>query len=344
MQTFKKVVISSSIFVLVLVLVSAIIIEPMIQMGGYYYCDGKYRRATAGEYELLFMGDSDGLAAFNPSVFYEQSGIKSYNLSGEKNTGESEYYLLNVEIARNPVKEVILQVGIDTFIRDYSDEHGEGNAVTAIRTNNIFERASFLKNNVSFDALLDIYSKMLTLGILSWARNIAGNTNSNFDGSLKGWHRLESNDISLTKEEAKEIYNTEAINVEFRDDRIDEFRSIINLCKKNDINVTVVIVPMADWYLWKKNNCDAVHNRIYTLCNELDVRFVDFNLFKDRFSLFNDQESFKDSIHLSELGAEAFSTRMAEVFHIEEEQLSELFYDSYEAMKMDSPYAEFLSN
>lgn len=343
MQTFKKIIMSCLIFIGILSIISVVVIEPMIQFGMYYYCDGNYRDHTAGEYELFFMGDSDGLAAFSPSIFQKYTGLKSYNLSGEKNTSTSEYYLLDKELKRNPARTVILQVGIDTFLRDYSTEHSEGNAVTLMRTNSFIERLGFLVKYEHFDKWLDVYSGIMTRGILCWERQLTQNNDSIFNGQLKGWHKLYSVDLSLNEKEALEIYNTEELDCEFRSDRVEEFLSIINMCKDYGAEVIVVMVPMADRYIWKKVNCDDIYDRINSLCVENNTPFVDFNLFKDRYELFSDKYSFKDSIHLSADGAESFTKRLAEIYTGNKFD-SSLFYDSYEFMKADSPYAQYLDN
>lgn len=343
MQTFKKVIISCSVFIAILLIISAVVIEPMIQFGMYYYCDGNYRDHTAGEYELFFMGDSDGLAAFSPSAFQKYTGIKSYNLCGEKNTSTSEYYLLNKELKRNPVRTVFLQVGVDTFQRDYSNEHSEGNAVTLMRTNSFIERIGFLAKYEPIDRWLDIYSGMMTRGILCWERQLTHNNDSRFNEQLKGWHKLDSVDLSLNEKEALASYNTEELDCEFRSDRVEEFLSIINMCKEYGAEVIVVMVPMADKYIWKKANCDEIYDRIYSLCVENNTPFVDFNLFKDRYELFSDKYSYKDSIHLSAVGAESFTKRLAEIYSCYEIDDS-FFYDNYELMKADSPYAQYLNN
>lgn len=345
MRTFKKACISFALFVGMLALASAIIIEPMIQNGLSYYCDGKYRKETAGEYDLLFIGDSDGLCAFIPSVFYEKTGINSYNLSQEKNTGLSEYYLLSQELLRNPVKDVILQVGIDTFVRDYSQEHNEGNAITVMRTNNLLERTAFLCKYVSLDGMLDIYSNLLTRGVLCWARYLIGDDTSAFHSAYKGWHKMSIADVTISEDEAIKSYNTERINVAFRNDRITEFLQMIQLCKDNDINVTVIVVPMADKYVWKKSNGDAFYQTLSGLCVDNGVRFIDFNLYNDRYDLFSDSFSFKDGIHLSEQGARDFTELLSELYFCEDSMYDQdLFYKSYSLMKLDSPYAVYLQN
>ena len=344
MQISKKAWVSCISFTVILILLSAIIFEPMIQFGGYYYCDGKYREQTAGQYTLLFMGDSDGMASFNPNVFLEETGIQSYNLAGVKNTSESEYYLLEQELKRNPVDDVILQVGIETFTRDYELEHGDGNTATAMRITNVFERIRFLAKTTSLDGWLDTYSQMLTYGILCWGRNLTGNKESNYNGNLKGWHKLNSNDRSITKEQAQKSFNLESINSRFRDDRVNEFENIINLCKEYGVNVTVIMVPMAGSYLWKISNCDEIRDKIDEICVDNEVEFVDFNLYKRRYDLFKDDSSFKDSIHTSEEGAEQFTKILAEVYEKlkQNKPIDDLFYESYEIMKEDSPYMEYL--
>ncbi|MBR0414978.1 MAG: hypothetical protein IJI67_07910 [Clostridia bacterium] len=343
MQTFKKTTIAVISFVCLLALLSAAIIEPMIQFGWVYYCDGEYREKTAGEYEVLFMGDSDGMAAFNPAVYYDLTGKKAYNLSVEKNTGQYEYYMLKKEIERNPVKQVILQIGDETFTRDYAAEHADADAVAVMRMSNFFERWKYLVQNVSFDKWLDVYSRLLMRGINTWQSVIKGDKSAFFDASLLGWHRLETADCSIAQERIVGDYNSVELETEPLPERVQEFEKVIDYCKQQNVAVSVVFVPLSDAYLWKRSNMDAVIDKIKAVCDDNGVSFTDYNLYKDRYKLFTDKTTFKDTVHMSENGATVFTNLLVKIMQKQEkgEQVDKLFYSNYEQMKKDSPYMAY---
>lgn len=344
MRTSKKIAIAVISFLCIIILISVLMIEPMVQGGLYYYCDGHYREQTAGTYELLFMGDSDGLAAFSPAVYEKKTGIKSYNLSEEKNKFQSEYYMLKKEIERNPVKEVILQVGVETFVPGWYEDHAECDSVTLMRTTSLAERAKYLFQNVQFDKWMDVYSQMMMRGFLSLERNALGDKSSNFDASAKGWHKLEKINSTLSKEDAVRTFNTKSLETEYEHEKVDGFLRVISLCKEKNVSVCVVVIPMADWYIWEKDNIDEAMQPFYKLCEDNHIPFFDFNLYKNRYQLFNDNSSFKDSIHLSVEGAETFTSELANIYSdiISGKAHKELCFESYSRLKEKSPYYKYI--
>lgn len=344
MQTFKKVLLSIISFVCVFTVLCAIIIEPIIQKGMYYYCDNSFRDKTAGQYEMLFIGDSDGISAFKPDTFEKRTGIKAYNLCGVKNTSQSELYMLKKEIERNPVKDVVIQIEFETFTRDYSTEYGEAESATAMRINNIFERLNFIRKNSSIDGYLDIFSKILTISALAWERNLTGDKSSNFDPDTKGWHRLDSNDIRIYQDEAKQTYNTESADEAFREDRMSEFNELISLCKSKNVNVIVLMVPVSDSYVWKIKNYNVVSKKVNEICINNNVKFLDFNLYKERYKYFTDVSDFNDAYHLSPQGADNFTNIFSQIYLSVQngQEYKDIFYDNYDEMKQDSPYMEYV--
>ena len=340
MRTSKKIAIAVISFLCIIILISVLMIEPMVQGGLYYYCDGHYREQTAGTYELLFMGDSDGLAAFSPTVYEQKTGIKSYNLSEEKNKFNSEYYMLKKEIERNPVKEVILQVGVETFVPGWYEDHAECDSVTLMRTPGLPERVGYLCQNVKFDKWLDVYSQMMMRGFLSLERNALGDKSSNFDASAKGWHKLESVDAVLTKEKAKKTFNSKSLETEYVPEKTEGFLRVVSLCKEKNVSVCVVVIPMADWYIWEKDNIDDAMQPFYKLCEDNNIPYFDFNLYKGKYEHFNDKSSFKDSIHLSAVGAETFTGLLAKLYPdiVSGKAQKEFCFENYNQSKEKSPY------
>ena len=71
--------------------------------------------------------------------------------------------------------------------------------------------------------------------------------------------------------------------------------------------------------------------------DETGCRLYDFNLLKDRFSLFRDDVSFHDTEHMSRVGAEVFTAVFCDTLLAEQrgEDISSRFYASYAEMTED---------
>lgn len=343
MQTFKKTSKTVVISLFILVLLSAVIIEPMIYQEKNYYNDASLRESLAGKIDTIFIGDSDGLSAFKPEIYDEITGSCSYNLSGTMMTVGSIKFMLEKEMKRNPVKTVMLQISHEMLCRKPGEELGDGESVIIQRLDNIGERNEFLFSQVKFDDWLNIYSRLLVTGIVDWKETLMGNKGNGPRPQDKGWHLNKGNDITIADENVVELYNSNSLSGAQYDFYEQEFTEIINIAKSYGAEVKIVILPVADCYIWEHNNWDNFYTWMENFSKERNVDFIDVNLYKERFSLFKDNESYKDYAHMSESGADNLSSCLAKIITNKVDR-SEAFYESYEDMKKNSPYMSFLSS
>lgn len=343
MQTFKKILIVFLVLVIIIGGVSALIIEPM-NNEGEYFCDAGLRQSLAGTVDFVYIGDSDGMTGFHPEVFDENTDRTSYNLSGTMMTMHSRYYLLKKEIARNPIQSVVIQISPEALWRKNTN-YGDGDSVTLSRLDHIGERIDFLLRYVSVDDWLNIYSRQMISGFSYWKDRLSTGKTSHVDYSARGWKKALPVDVRLSPEDALSIYNTKQFDVDFYDVSVKELEDVVSLCRENNIQVIIVSQPFADAWIWEIDDWDSYGNWMNEFCEKNKCAYIDFNLVKNRYELFSDEFSFIDSVHMSELGANAFTTVLADVSadffedgHIDDT----LFYASYEEMKQDSPYFSYL--
>lgn len=344
MQTFKKVFISCLSVVCIFTLVSVIIIEPMIQTEANYYCDASFRKETAGKYDTLFIGDSDGMASFIPSKFDEKSNRKSINLSSSMLTLQSMSFLLEKEMKRNDIKTVFLQVSFQTFSRNNVEEYGDGEYVMLRRVDSFGERIKYINQCVRFNDLLNIYSRLMTDGIIYWKNTLTHSPIEKYNSDNLGWHSKEANNIYLEKEQAINLYTDKKVMSLNCDEYKNELSEIVDICKDNNVDLYFIFVPVADSTIWKYEDWDKLNKSVSDFCQKQDVGFIDFNLIKMRYLYFNDEESFADSVHMSKSGAESFTDMLCDVYNdiLNGKEITDQFYDSYCSMKQDSPYMEYI--
>lgn len=343
MQTFKKTIFITTLLLLVVAIISAIIIEPMIISECNYYSDASYRKETAGNYDFLFIGDSDGMTAFSPDIFDSKTGCTSYNLSETMLTSGSTYYLLKKEIKRNKIKNVAIQISCTTFGRTPENEHGDGDSVTVQRLDSFADRVVFLHNHSSINESMDIYSRLLVSGLSSW-KSLAFLNSNNSEKSAKGWYPKEENNLYLNRDKAIQTYNSTELSINTNIDFVQEYNEIIKLCNDNNINAFFVILPYSDEYTWAQKNLDYIKNYLDEFSLKLNTPVYDFNLYKEKNSFFSDKYSYCDSFHMSEKGGIAFTTCFADFYNnriVADNKLNS-FYDSYVEAKIHSPYSQYI--
>ncbi len=341
MQTFKKIITASISFVLALSILSAIIIEPWRHSETYYYQDGKLRDMLAGQLDYLIVGASHSLEGFIPDVLDKKLGCNSYNLSSTLATMKARVFLTEQELHRNPVDTVILEMSHDA-LRSTLNEYGSGDSTTFARLSSWRTRLDFLMKSVPFDDWMNIYSRDLISGLYYWQHYVQGDLSNAVDYKAKGYHPNEAFDQSLSAEKIEEMYNTTSEIPEFAPDALESFQRLVDLCKENHCRVIIVTTPLTDALIWRGKDWDVFYDWMEDFREENNCEYYDFNLLKERYALWSDQESFFDLSHMSDQGAHVFSETFAKIMNQIDcgEDISALFYESYAEMKQDSPYMD----
>lgn len=342
MQIFKRVFVSVFSFVLILAVLSFSMISPMINYNdSYANYDAKLRKETAGQHDFIFIGDSDGMFAFYPSLFNKKTGRNSYNFSATDITLGTEYYIINKEIKRNPdVKNVVLQISYETFTKDPEVSKGEGDSMTIQRLDSFAERIEFLIKHVRVDDWLNIYSRLMASSVSFWQGVVEKRGFPEQSEAKNRWEGVEAIDQTISVEAVEGLFNSQTINLDFRDDHKKEISRIIDLCNENSIDLMVVMVPVSNSLIWRLDNLDSFEKKAKQFFDEKNVEFYDFNLQKNRYSNVLDDKSFTDDWHASSFGAENFTNLFAEFYisHEKNQDVSCFFEGNYNTLKTKSPY------
>ena len=344
MQTFKKFVCSILVTVLTFVLISAVVTKPYMASEAKYYQDSRLRAELAGEIDCLMLGSSHGLAALDTGVVDAELGYNSYNISSVRMTMDSKYWMLEKELSRNPVRFVILEVAYDSLARNEDEEVAEGDQVMVSRLDDFSERAQYLFRHVTLDRWLDIYSLVFIDALTYCVDSLLGRAESKVDYAAKGFLRRETRDVTWPAADAREVYHSESVPTYYPPENLQRLDEMMALCKSYGCRVLVVVTPVSDAALWMRSDWDHFHNWMTQYCEKQQCEFYDFNLLLDRYSLFHDQTSFYDLHHMCADGATVFTGALCDVVQKVDagEDTAKYFYRSYEEMKLDSPYMQFL--
>ncbi len=331
MHNFRKIILHTiSIILLVAILLSVSVI-PYFNREKFYYQDYKVRESLKGKLDTLVVGSSHALRSIKPTVLNKEMNIKSYNLSSPLMSMYGRYVLLKKEIDRNPIETVIIELSYNALILDRKNLGFEGDIYVLGRLDNTTERLKFAKEAFTIDEYDDVISD--TIKRSKYALGDSTNTVTQYEAY--GYIPVPSNDYSLTQEEKNKIINTETLDSQIKEENLEYFDSMIKLCKKNDIKIILVVTPVTEKMILRHNNIDEVFSQYKDLARKYNCEYYDFNLDKKRFDLYSEKTSFYDQTHMSDSGADIFSTRMSEILKnsSKKEDAKEEFYESYEELK-----------
>lgn len=339
MRNSKKVLLSLLCFICIVVLFSITCLGVYYETETLIITDSKLRQSLAGTLDRLMIGSSHAWNGFVPQVFDEALGCSSYNLSGGVFPMYAKELFLQKELARNPIRTVYLEIACDTMTRTNASDYSEGDEIAIARLDSWSERFDYMRRFLTLDDCINVYSRALLRGLQSALMLLQGNSTMNYEA--RGFYGKKATNVRFTPEEAAIRHQSDPTPLaNYRQENIDQLRSIVNTCRQMGAEPIFVVIPVSDSFLWKKANMDSFRLWLKDFSAEMDCACFDFNLLRDRYNLFYDEISYTSDTHMSIDGARSFTTVFAEVMRLAEqgENTDNLFYSSYEEMLLDSPY------
>lgn len=240
--------------------------------------------------DVLIMGSSRASHHYNPIIFEEAIGLKTYNC-GQDATGIDFHYasLSRILAYHNP--QIIIY---DPFAA-YDMEDG----ITNLANLKVWHDLPEISNNLdSFNDVGDnLKLKSSFYAYNSSFLNIIGdNILEAQDNDIKGYRPLYGR-----MDYENPWYDMPTIK--WNEKKLHKFISFINLCKKNDIKLIVCISP-------------AYHTRssrgyveLIKLCQMYEVLVIDMYAAS---TFVDDREYFEDTFHLNHVGADKFSHQLSD--------------------------------
>jgi len=338
MQIFKRFILYILSVALVVALVSAAFIVPWLHTPTDSH-DQALRAKLAGQIDTLIIGQSYAMNGIMPTILDEKLETTTYNLSGSLMPIHGQAYMIEKELARNPVKNVFIEITPDTFTTDELKTYGNGDSYIVARLDSLSDRLDYLIRCVQPSDWPNIYARFLLQSMRSAAYRLLGRAEM-IDESNMGFAPLKAQDISLDPVSAQAQYVTMGIFHNPLEVNIQKYEALIQLCLKAGCDVTLIYTPVSHAKVWQLYDQDSFLPWAKKLTEKHGVAFFDFNLLKDRYLLFSDETSFADDSHLSPEGAEIFSSVMADILarHQAGEDVSSLFYSDYSEVHANSVY------
>ena len=341
MRSFKRVLLSALCFALVFALLAGACLGLYYGSETLIIMDANLRASLAGSLDRLMIGSSHAWNGFSPAMFDERLHSSTYNLSGGVFPMYAKRYFLEKELGRNPLKVVYIELSDDTLTRTNERDYAEGDEIAIARLDSWGERLSYMKRFLRLEDCVNVFSRALLRGVQAGVALLRGK--STMDYAARGFYSKESMDVSLTPEEAAAIRGTTHIaSADYRADNIEQLTALLKTCRDAGAEPVLVVIPVSDAYLWRQTGEDDFRTWLKAYSEEQGCACYDFNLLRERYSLFSDRDCFINPTHLSRHGAERFTEVFAALMERAErgESLEGAFYDSYEQLLLESPYAK----
>ena len=349
MQTFKKVLLSA---------VSLLLCVAVVFAALFVYSDKLSVAMSQKQCEIpdginyIFCGASQCEMTFIPDEIDRLlTDTKSFNVSaqGIRLRGRKEV-LKNIITEKGGIKTVVLELAYDSF------ERNEGFTSYSDIVLKSHYRSALSKQycmRYTYNRHLARYEIENVKSFLK-GRTSKGSESSYKDGVAfgednkplnRGYVAFESSDVTIPDNKLKETLNTEKYEGAFRDENAEIAKEIIAMCRENGVEVILVVVPLSNTFIWKHTSMEKFHDYLTDLSQSTGCALYDFNLLKDRYKLFSDADSFYNDEHMSYSGAKVFTEEYCWIINKANlgEDVSGLFYESYEQMEADSPYSKAIS-
>ena len=312
MNHFKKALIVSTIFLLIIVIVSIFLIHLYMNSDDGSY-DRNLRSELEGKLDFLIVGASHSIRAFKPCVIDEKLDCNSYNLSGSQICFRDRELLLSNELRRNKIKTVIIELSFNALSRPTSDIEGEMYFVP--RLDSAINRITYYIKNIDFYNWDLPYSYYISGGVSALARRIRNQNNSSHTDSSfdKGYIPNKSVDLTISHNEISELLNSKSNDSFINQDSLITLEKMIDESKQNGAQVYITVVPVSNAFIWKTENWIGFEELLKNIGKKNNVTVLDFNLLKNRYDLFDDAYSFYDDYHMSDEGASVFSEEFCKI-------------------------------
>lgn len=345
MRSFKRAVIVTLLFALVMGAGFTAVAEVYFNTNTYYYQDSDAREELAGQIDTLICGGSHGFRAFVPSVLDEEMGVCSYNLSGALMTMKGRYTLVKKELERNDIDTVIIELSYNATTRDRKTEGPEGDLYVLGRLDSMPERLGYFFTSMyinEYDRVLyDTFNRGIE-SIIALVRN-----GTEYDHTLtKGYRPVGSKSCTTTVESYLKNFKRTSFRENETEYNLRYLELIAELCNQHGVRTVVVVTPVNDRYLYQHSNLDTVMSMHSKWAQEHGFEYYDMNLIKTKNELFDENTAYYDDSHLSKDASEVFSKEIAVIMNEAKagKDVSGYFYSSYEEAEKNGKYRLLAEN
>ena len=326
-KRYRK-IISGIIFLLIFYMIYNLIV-PVFEDKSTEKLSKEFYEYPRNTFDVLFLGSSVMMNAVYPLQLYDEYGIASYNLSCGSQRLSSSYYILKQAIRRQNPKLVVLDVYL-CGIEEEAVPEGHTHYVTDVL--HYPEKLEMILDVLPANRWIDFIFEMgtyhdrwesLTKADISEGSLYRTGT---YGAKLHYWHDDFDSFGQITHDKKNLPTEQEAY-----------LRKIIELCKKNDIDIMLTLMPLdysAQAGDIKRDEWQKYWNKVQDIADEYGVNYLNFMYHSDELGL--DLRTDTDGgTHLNGWGATKL-TKYIGNYIVEKYEIPDVRTDSsYDFMKED---------
>lgn len=293
----------------------------------------KDREKVEGKIETLVIGTSVSQRGFEPQILNEELDTVSFNLATSLQPLEGTYALLVNADKKNPIKRVFLGVTPDMMGRTEFDTLAK--SLVYDRLWGTTDKLAYLTNGCKTEEIpyITLYSVRVEdyLDFPAVKQNVSTKFTEEFrmgethDPIYVGNGRITKKKV-FHPEKAKKY---KKVDFQVKEQAEESFIKIIQYCKEQDIELTLVSLPVTETEVKRYNNFDDIYHYFTELAEEYQVKYWNFCYYENVEEIFPDN-FFEDKKHLNRKGGDAFSKEFAFVYkdYHAGENVDELFLET----------------
>lgn len=253
--------------------------------------------------DLVFLGSSHSFESFDPRIFDEVLGIKSFNMGSPSQSPVTSYFVLREVLETQKPKVIVYEVYWNSFLSDDSSADA-GHNIDYMRSfknrRDMFMEAftaqgmlnhilSSLRYRGNFrDAVLNLFGQDIT-------------SQKDFTYESKGYvssQGVVSKGFLYNGNPFKDyVFDRKMVKTK----QVNYLERIIQLCRSKGIIVMFVTSPLPPASLGMMKNYAHIHGFFNEIAQSHQIEYLDYNVMHNDKDLFTDHD-FKDCDHLNVKG------------------------------------------
>ena len=330
------------------------LIEPVRSSSGTMW--EEYYKET--ELDMVFAGASFCAASFDPYIFDEELGVKSFNLGTPLQAAKQTVSALETVLNEHEVKTVIVGTGFFslqegpleqaelTFEKAKAENKGGISGIIAGMQYMFSEGVRDTEKSIKF--LFPWLYNQEEVSLEFIAKNVSAKTEK--------WRKKEEKTVSkkgyrpyldiLDYETMWEINSYTYYDQSFDEDAVTDFEKILKLCRDKGVEVIVVNTPHPAFDVIScYESYGENEKRVIDICESYGAEYYNFSLVKPELFVWKD-EYFYDFEHLNEEGTKVFDKMLCEMLirRADGENMEPYFYSVEEYFEVHESLLEEWKN
>lgn len=286
--------------------------------------------------DVLFCGASHCQLGFDTEVTDREMGLFTFNAGSSSQGLETSLALIKETAAYYDLKQVYVDLDYSVVMRE--EPNLESIYIVSDYMRPSLRKISYLLNATSFEYYLNSFMPLHKgrgyqtepAKIMETLRKKAASGYRNYtdkDPSYAGKGHIASK--TIVENGTLWSYETDMeIGTDIPDMQKKYLRQIIDFCRKKNIALTFVSVPVTDFHLVQTENYDDYVETVRAFLAEYGISYYDFNLCRQEVLALDQDSLFNDDNHLNEDGSRIFSEAFSMFFTGQPEEAA-FFYNTY---------------